>query len=414
MKFWMLSHTDALPGELGFDRSLQTARALQKLGHEVVWWNAGFSHAEKKTRTDKVCAIEYGPRLKVILLPVRAYQSNQSPSRLLSIFDFAWQFTRHHGHEGRPDAILICGPILFIEPTLLHLRWNRGLPLVFEFRDLWPEAIIHSAAGLNRLLRRVLFASSLWMRAALLRACDGIIGLNHTYLSIALEEAGAGGSRPLTGVAYPSPKIEPVDATAAPGYPAKPLGQIWALSSGTLGASHDHDTLLGVARAMLHTNPHVRIIVTGGGPHAAEFAGRIRAEGLDNVKYLGALPSGQFQGILNCSDIGLALYRQFSPVVLPTKIVDYLLAGLAIVTSAQGEAADMLTGAGAGRVVPAENIPETAAALAALSSSPSHLESVRKAATQLAFQFNHEKQMQVITDMLVAAASRSRATPLII
>lgn len=408
MKFWMLSHTDALPEELGFDRSLQTAHALLKLGHEVVWWNAGFSHAEKKIRSEKFKVIEYAPGFTVILLPVRSYKSNQSLGRLLAILDFARQFTRAHGKESSPDAILVCGPLLFVEPTLLHLKKNRGIPVVFEFRDLWPEAIINSVTGFNRLVRRAGFAYSLWMRATLLRACDGIIGLNRTYLAVALKEAGPDAG-PLAAVSYPSPKAAPDSGVAA--RVSKLQGEIWALSSGTLGSSHDHDTLLGAARTLIETAPQLRIVVTGGGPYASEFSTRVRAEGLHNVRYLGALPAEEFRELLRCSDIGIALYRRFSPVVLPTKIVDYLLAGLAIVTSAQGEAADMLTGNGAGHVVLPENIAETAAVLAELASSPPHLKSMRTAATQLAQQFDHDKQMQVITDMLVAVAGRTRATP---
>lgn len=405
MKFWLISHTDALPGELGFERSLQTARALVRSGHEVVWWNAGFSHAEKKVRATKLTAITYPPGFKVLLLPVRAYGANQSLGRLLSIFDFACQFTLQHGKESLPDAILVSGPILFSEPALLYLKWKHRVPVVFEFRDLWPEAIINSTAGLNRLLRRILFAPTLWMRARLLGACDGIIGLNHTYLAVALKEAGPR-ARPLVAVAYPSPLPEGTEAADAP--IEKLPGEIWALSSGTLGSSHDHDTLLAAARTLLDTVPHLRIIVTGGGPYAGEFAARVQRENLHNVRYLGALPAGEFQVILKHSDIGIALYRRFSPVVLPTKVVDYLLAGLAVVTSAQGEITEMLHDASAGCTVPSEDRAETAAALARLAASPAALAAMRAASRRLARQFDHEKQITVIREMLVAVVGHDR------
>lgn len=408
MRFWLVDPWDALPGEIGFERGWQVAQALARNGHEVLWWQSNFAHAEKKFRALRFERRGLAPKITVVLLPVWSYRRNLSVVRLLSIAAYVWSFARLSAAEPKPDGVLVCGPIFFLEPVLLRLKRNHRIPIIFEFRDLWPEAIISAASGPSRWMRRAFFSGAHWMRRRLFRACDGIIGLNRTYLQIALKEAGPE-HHCLTGVAYPSPEYAtPMDSNV--GRWEKLPGEIWAISSGTLGESHDQRTLIAVVGLLRKQCPHLRFLVTGAGPYAADLQAIIRAQGLTNIEYLGALPTNEFRVLLARCDIGLALYRQFSPVVFPTKIIDYLLAGLAVVTSAKSEVAALLEKTGAGLTVPAENPCETAAALAALAGSTERLAATREASCRLAREFSPEKQIAVIVGMLEQVGLNRRVT----
>ncbi|MEO6567545.1 MAG: hypothetical protein ABIO94_02180, partial [Opitutaceae bacterium] len=124
----MLDPWDALPGEIGFERGQQIAHALAAAGHEIVWWQTSFAHAEKKTRVTDECRDLLGPGRQIVLLPARPYTSNVSAKRMLSIADYVWEFARQSRHWPKPDAILVCGPIFFSEPVLLYLRLVKHIP----------------------------------------------------------------------------------------------------------------------------------------------------------------------------------------------------------------------------------------------------------------------------------------------
>lgn len=404
MIVWFLDPWDALPGEIGFERGQQIVRALAAAGHEVVWWQSGFAHAEKKTRAAQRQESWLGSRQLVVLLPARPYASNVSPRRLLSIGDYVWGFMRASRGRPRPDAILVSGPIFFSEPALLYFRWIRRIPLIFEFRDLWPETIIYSVTGPRRWLRWAIFGGSLVTRRVLFRACDGLVGLNRTYLEIARREAGMPAGQ-LAGVAYPSPAADPV---AGPPPQVKPPGQTWVISAGTLGASHDHQTLLSAAE-LLKGWPELRFLITGTGAYADEIRATIAARRLNNVDFLGPLPKREFRALLAECDLGLALYRRFSPVVFPTKIVDYMLAGLGVVTSAQGEGAAIITSADAGQAIPAEDTGALVTALETWLQAPGRIAALKENSARLALDFAQDRQIQVIVNMVETAANRQQA-----
>ena len=393
----MLDPWDALPGEVGFERGQQVALALAKAGNDVVWWHAGFSHAEKRVRSGTFSVSELFPGVQLILLPTRSYRDNAGIRRLLSIGDYAWQFMLRHRRFPLPDLLLVEGPIFFSEPVLLWLKIARKVKLVINFRDLWPEAIINATPnGLARSLRRLGFSGAFAMRRLLFRHCDGIISMNAAYLSTARREAGRRW-RGLSAVTYPSPELPRVQGD----FPKeKAAGEIWVISSGTLGASNDHGTLLAAAALLRDRCSNLRFVVTGIGQHADAVRGEILRKNLTNVTYRGVLPPGQFRFLLAECDIGLALYRRFSPVEFPTKVVDYLLAGLAVIISGDGEASTLLVHERAGQSTPPENPQVLADLLDRLAGNPDHVAFMRRNAVALSERFEHDRQIDAVVAML--------------
>jgi glycosyltransferase involved in cell wall biosynthesis len=402
MIYWLLNPWDALPGEAGFDRGQQVADALATAGHDVVWWQSSFSHAEKKTRPEHRFTVpKKAPQYTVVVLPACAYPSNVSPRRLLSIFQYVAAFARTRGQWPKPDAILVSGPLFFSELLLVHMARFESIPIVYEFRDLWPETIIQSAEGPARLGRWALFGIfRVWRKQLLKNAC-GIIGLNETYLRIGIAEAGHRRDL-LTCVAYPT--TDSASVGSVPSKFSKPDDQIWVISSGTLGVSHDHNTMLSAAALLRDRVPCLRFLITGRGSSANDIQDRIHSARLSNVSYLGSLEKSEFNALLRLCDVGLALYRKFSPVVFPTKIVDYLFAGLAVITSSRGEAGEILGKAGAGMALVPENPEELAQRLERLCLNRSELLTMRQRSLDLAPRFAPQRQLQEIVGIMQKAA----------
>src|SRR5688500_10729943 len=102
--------------------------------------------------------------------------------------------------------------------------------------------------------------------------------------------------------------------------------------AGSLGERYDLDTLLSAVEGLV-----VEILVAERGP-ADE---RVRARGLPNVRFIGAVPPPERARLYAQADAGVAPYAAGSTVALPLKLFDYLAAGLPIITSLTGEAAEL-------------------------------------------------------------------------
>ncbi len=111
---------------------------------------------------------------------------------------------------------------------------------------------------------------------------------------------------------------------------------------------HGADRLPGLLTALGDRGQSPRLIIIGGGPGANEVMERARTLGVaDQITVTGALPPEHASAILTQATIGVAPYRRQEPFYFcPLKIIDYLAAGLPIVSSRQGDIADLVGDAG--------------------------------------------------------------------
>lgn len=90
------------------------------------------------------------------------------------------------------------------------------------------------------------------------------------------------------------------------------------------------------------------LLVIGGGPGAADLRTAARAAGVQTrVHTTGALAPRRAAALLQEAAIGLAPYPRVAPFYFsPLKVVDYLAAGLPVVTTAQGDLPGLVEDAG--------------------------------------------------------------------
>jgi hypothetical protein len=117
--------------------------------------------------------------------------------------------------------------------------------------------------------------------------------------------------------------------------------------------------------------PAIRFAFVGDGADKRRLESRVAELGLGNVTLLPGVPSEQMPELLAAADICLVPLRDVPlfATFIPSKMFECLAAGKAVIGSVTGEAAEILTEAGA-VVVPPEDSTSLAAAIASLAGSP--------------------------------------------
>jgi hypothetical protein len=137
---WIVSIYDTAPGEAWRPlRSELQARALLARGFRVVLWTSTFSHHEKKDRAQAWEERQIEEGFVVRFIPATAYARNVGFDRLKSEASFADAFLNRAPNEPAPVAIVVREPPTGIGQAVLKYAEPRGVAVVSDIYDLWPE-----------------------------------------------------------------------------------------------------------------------------------------------------------------------------------------------------------------------------------------------------------------------------------
>ena len=133
---------------------------------------------------------------------------------------------------------------------------------------------------------------------------------------------------------------------------------------------HGTDRLLPLLDALARRGHRPHLLIIGGGPGADQLMADAHRLGVaDQVTVTGPLPPEQASALLPEATIGVAPYPRHEPFYFcPLKVIDYLAAGLPIVSTDQGDIAQ-LTG-DAGILVDPDRDRELVDAVATLLATP--------------------------------------------
>ena len=252
--------------------------------------------------------------------------------RVLNYVTFATAATLRGIALPRPDVILVSSPPLTVGTVgpLLAARFRR--PWLLEVRDLWPE----SAASVGWLSEQSPIYRGLARLARLLSSSASTVVVPSSGLLGPVSRHGARAVRVITGAVRPDPPgvDERQAARARLGIADSTCVFLYV---GAVGVANGLDLVVD-AFARLDPAVDVRILVVGDGSARAGLEGRVAELGLDRVTLLGAVPRAEVRDFLAAADVGLHALRK-DPLfasALPTKVLEYLGAGLPFVTTVPG------------------------------------------------------------------------------
>lgn len=349
MIVWILKDAEPLPLKPG-QRPLRAGLLAQELGrrgHQVLWWTSTFSHQLKQFLFERDTRRELMPNVTLLALDVGRYQSNVSFARVRHHRRLGRRFHERAVHEPAPDIIVSALPIIDFPFQAARYASTRGVPLMVDVRDPWPDVFADKAPASIRPLVRWLTWSERRRAAHSLKSAVALTAVSKGFLRWALRLAGRAQGTNDRVFYLGHSGFEPAHCEAPlPKDMARALdGKLVFTFVGTFGYSYEVEL---IARAAQHFNTHrpdIAFVLVGDGHQRATL--QQNYAGLPNLTLTGWLDTREIAAVLAQSHVGLVPCRSL-PDTVPNKPFEYLAAGLPLLSSLQGEMAEMIATHGLG------------------------------------------------------------------
>ncbi len=225
-----------------------------------------------------------------------------------------------------PDAVWVRNDPFLVMAA--RRRFGRRVPIVYQVSFFHFQVHAESASMLTRLLGGVLGRRTVQKA---LRICDHVAAISPAMADELV--AGFGVERE---------RVTPVPLAASPAdAPADPDPRWDGVYIGTLQGNRQLETILGAWRRVTRERPASRLLVLGVSANRGD-ADRLRAvvDGLglaESVEVRPPVPRPEVEGYLQDARIGISAIppRSYFLVSSPTKLFEYMAAGIPVVASGE-------------------------------------------------------------------------------
>ena len=281
------------------------------------------------------------------LLPL---PNRKSWERMLNYSSFSVSAMLRGMFLRRPDVLIATSPQLLCALAGMVIAKVRGIPFIFEVRDLWPESLV--AVGVSNkdsLIYRMLAK----VAAMLYRMADEIVVVSPPFKECLRNEWGVAEEK----ISVITNGVDTDLFETLTSDWSKPEGEFWVSFIGTIGNAQGLETLIVAARKLAASHPEIRFVLAGDGAERGKIEKLAKQGGLANLRILGPQPRARIPGLIAVSDVCLSLLKKSDvfKTVLPTKIMEFMACGRPVVLGVEGYAQEMLEEAQAGICIPPEN-----------------------------------------------------------
>lgn len=307
----------------------------------------------------------------------------------------------------RPDIIYAYHPPLTTGAAALVARYVRGIPVVYDIQDLWPDAL--RASGLLPHRRLLAFAGlvSNWIHMRM----DRLVVLSEGLRRVLVERG------------VPAERIEVIhnwcDETmirripdGAPPWPDD--GRFRVLYAGSMGPAQALDAVLDAAILLHSRGARVSFVLLGAGIDSERLRKRVVTEEISNVEFRDRVPMTDVGRYLQAAQ-ALLVHLRADPIydtAIPSKTQAYMALGRPLLMAVRGDTATLTRAAGcAEEAVPQDprSIADAAERLATLSADALAAKGERGRAyydTHLSFRSGVDRFATLFTRILAADDGR--------
>lgn len=317
-----------LPGRPGGSRFNEFARLWREAGHTVTVLAGNLDYASgevPEAYRGRLVTREDDAGVTVYRCAVPRSYAKGFVGRAAAFAGFALTASAVALTLPRPDVVVATSPPLTAAiPGYLaaRARW-RGVPWIFEMRDLWPEsAVTTGVLKADAPLTRALYALERW-------ACSQAARVN--VLTPAFrDDLLARGLCPDDRIVFVPNGADVERFEPGPRDNAARRAMGWGdrtvvMYAGAHGRANALDQLVAAAERLRH-RPDILIACVGDGPERARLEADAAARGVDNIRFHGAVPKDDMPAVVQACDIGAAVL-QHNPTfrtVYPNKVFDYM------------------------------------------------------------------------------------------
>lgn len=254
-------------------------------------------------------------------------------------------------------------PIMGLPGLLASLK--RRVPLVFDVRDIWPEAIVLSGELRNPILIRVLE----WIEMTLYRLAKLVTVVTEGKRTRLIER---GIPAEKIAVLWNGVDLDAFDRACRTELPEE-FGKLepnskWFIYAGVFNQAQGLDVILKAADMLRRERPDLyaqaQFALIGHGAQRENLEGLREELSLDRVTFLPIQPRAVvFSTLTRAHAILITLRPRKDEHTVPSKIFESLASGRPVVLSASGEVASILAASGGGRVCSPGSAEELCAAL---------------------------------------------------
>jgi glycosyltransferase involved in cell wall biosynthesis len=242
----------------------------------------------------------------------------------------------------KPDVIFATSTPLTIGIPGIFASKRWRVPLVFEVRDLWPEAPIQMGA----LNHPVVIALARWLERTIYRNSTHIVALS-PGMAAGVEETGV-----------PEEKISTIPNASdldlfRPDVDGRDVRERFNLEGkfvcsyfGAMGEANDLTYVVQAAKLLQERgDDHIAFILHGGGKRRSWLEAFCQKHNLSNVVFSDSIPEKDFVARLaSASDVCMTLYKNV-PILYtcsPNKLFDSLAAGRPVLVNTPGWLRDIV------------------------------------------------------------------------
>lgn len=335
-------------------RTAMLADHLVARGHRVRWWTSAFGHQRKVMLFDTDQEVRLSSGLTLQVLRGCGYAGNISLSRYLDHRLVARKFRYAAMKLDPPDVIVASMPCHHLAFEAVRYGSARNISVLVDIRDLWPDVFFPQIKNaFSHKLGRLAFTFDFHRLHKLLKEAAGLIAVSKGYLKWALEKADRSAREwdRVFFLGYKALRQETSHQrnTKLPEWLLGHEGKKLLLFIGTFGFSYELKLLVEAARRMQSAGRTDVCFVLAGTGEQAEMVRRESA-GLSNFILPGWLDAQEIASLLANGYLGLAPYlcEPCEKDRLPNKPFEYLSAGLPLISSLEGETADLINDHGMG------------------------------------------------------------------
>lgn len=367
--------TDNFPPEVNApaSRTFEHCREWVKSGHKVTVITCAPNFPKGKVYDgykNKLYQIEQMDGIKVIRVWTYITANEGFAKRILDYLSFMFAAVPASFFVKKPALVIGTSPQFFTACGACIVGWLKGIPFVFELRDIWPESVKAVGAMDDSFVIRFFERIEMF----LYRKATKIISVTHSFKK-SLTSKGVDGSKidvVTNGVDSTRFKTQRKDQQLVDQYGLD--GKFIAGYIGTHGMAHALETLLEAAENIRRTpdGDKFRFLFLGHGARKKELMELAGSKGLNNVIFIDSVPKEavvRYWSLLDASIIHLKKTPLFTSVI-PSKLFECMAMGIPVLHGVAGESAEIVKKEQVGIVFEPENSAELVAKLLSLKNNP--------------------------------------------